>query len=273
MNRVGVGLRSKHYPEFQTQPPKCVGWVEVITENFLPWKTFTPTASSSRLLQIRKNTPVSLHGVSLNIASTDPLSREYLNHLKALVEKVEPLSISDHLCWTGVSGRSSHDLLPFPHRSEFLNHIAARVDLVQEHLGRSILLENVSAYVAFPESEMSEAEFLKELSRRTGCGILLDVNNVYVSSQNQKFDPVVYLRALQGARIEEMHLAGFEIEGEMLIDTHGASVHEPVWDLFRETVKIIGPKHTLLERDANIPEWSEMETELHRIGREYAALV
>lgn len=273
MNRIGVGLRACHYSEFETQAPPSVGWVEVISENYLPWKTFAPTEPIQTLLTIRKNIPVSMHGVSLNIASTDPLSFEYLGHLKNLIHQVDPIRVSDHLCWTGVNQKNSHDLLPFPLRSEFLNHIAARVDQVQEFLGRSILLENVSAYAAFSDSEMSEGDFLCELNRRTGCGILLDVNNIYVSAQNQKFDPLIYLHSLKDARIEEMHLAGFEREGDQLIDTHGAPVHEPVWELFRETVKLIGPRPTLLERDANIPEWSALEPELLRIGREYATLV
>jgi uncharacterized protein len=203
-----------------------------------------------------------LHGVSLSLGSADPLNEDYLARLRALVDRIEPAWVSDHLCWTGVDGVNLHDLLPLPYTEEVLNYLAARIDRVQGVLGRRILVENVSSYLTFAESQISEWEFVAELAKRADCGLLLDVNNVYVSSVNHGFDPLRYLDALPAERIGQIHLAGHSRQGGVLIDTHDHPVCPEVWALYRAAVERFGAVSTMIERDDHIPEFAELVAEL-----------
>jgi uncharacterized protein (UPF0276 family) len=207
---------------------------------------------------------VVLHGVSLSIGSTAPLDRAHLMALKALAASVEPAWISDHLCWTGVGGRNLHDLMPLPHTEEAIEHVAARVREVQDYLGRRILLENVSSYLDFAHSAVPEWEFLRAVAEAADCLILLDVNNIYVNSQNHGFDPLDYLRAMPARRVQQIHLAGHSRNGELLIDTHDHPVPEPVWALYAEAMRRFGPVATMVERDDRIPPLAELVQELDR---------
>jgi uncharacterized protein (UPF0276 family) len=221
------------------------------------------------LMRVRERFPIALHGVSLSIGSTTPLDLPYLAQVKALAARVQPVWISDHLCWTGVNGKNLHDLLPLPYTEEALAHVVARVRAVQEILGRRILLENVSSYLAFNDSRMTEWEFLSAVAQQADCLILLDVNNVYVSGVNHEFDPITYLDAIPADRVQQIHLAGHENHGDYLIDTHDQPVPDVVWSLYTEALKRFGAVPTMIERDANIPPLAELEAEL-RIARRLA---
>jgi uncharacterized protein (UPF0276 family) len=205
-----------------------------------------------------------MHGVALSIGSTDPLDRDYLAKLKALAERVHPHWISDHLCWTGVSGKNTHDLLPIPYTEEALAHIAARVSEVQDFLGRRILLENVSSYVSFQDSEWTEWEFIAEIAHRADCLLLLDVNNIYVSAFNHGFDAQAYLAGIPAERVQQIHLAGHSNCGDYIIDTHDADVIDPVWDLYAKAIARLGPVTTMIERDDNIPPLADLVAELEQ---------
>ncbi|MES1165214.1 MAG: DUF692 domain-containing protein [Verrucomicrobiota bacterium] len=255
----GLGLRREHYQHVVEQHP-AVGWFEVISENFM-----VPGGNPRRVLErVRRDYPVVLHGVSLSIGSTDPIDHAYLDALDALARAVEPAWISDHLCWGTAHGFNAHDLLPLPYTSAALEHVAGRVSAVQERLGRRILLENPSSYLAFRDSEMSEAEFLAEVARRADCGILLDVNNVYVSAHNHGFDARAYLAAMPADRIGQIHLAGHSVDGELLIDTHDAAVRDEVWQLYADAVRRFGTRATMIEWDAHVPAFDELAGELDR---------
>ncbi|HVV17017.1 MAG TPA: DUF692 domain-containing protein [Polyangia bacterium] len=255
----GLGLRREHYQHVVEQHP-AVGWFEVISENFM-----VPGGNPRRVLErVRRDYPVVLHGVSLSIGSTDPIDHAYLDALDALARAVEPAWISDHLCWGTAHGFNAHDLLPLPYTSAALEHVAGRVSAVQERLGRRILLENPSSYLAFRDSEMSEAEFLAEVARRADCGILLDVNNVYVSAHNHGFDARAYLAAMPADRIGQIHLAGHSVDGELLIDTHDAPVRDEVWQLYADAVRRFGTRATMIEWDAHVPAFDELAGELDR---------
>jgi uncharacterized protein len=255
----GVGLRTKHFAEYLAAPPP-VGWVEAISENFM-----APGGRPVAVLEkVRRDVPVVLHGVSLSIGSTDPLSERHLGDLAALARRVEPAWISDHLCWGSHGGRYAHDLWPLPHTEEALRHVVARVARVQEALGRQILLENVSSYVAFRESEMPEWEFLAEVARRADCGILLDVNNVFVSARNHGFDPRTYLAGVPADRVGQLHLAGHSDKGRYLLDSHDQAVPAAVWDLYRETVLRLGSVSTLVEWDDHVPPLERLVEESRR---------
>ena len=206
--------------------------------------------------------PVVMHGVSLSIASTAPLDREYLARLKKLAERVNPVWISDHLCWTGVSGKNTHDLLPIPYTEEALTHVASRVAQVQDFLGRRILMENVSSYVSFKDSALTEWEFIAEIARRADCLLLLDVNNIFVSAYNHGFDAQAYLAGIPAERVQQIHLAGHSNCGDYIIDTHDADVIDPVWDLYAKAMVLLGPVSTMIERDDNIPSLVELVAEL-----------
>lgn len=197
--------------------------------------------------------PLSFHGVGLSLGSADPLDETHLARLEALVRRFEPELVSEHLSWSSFGGRHANDLLPLPFTDESLDHLVSRIGAVQERLGRRLVVENVSTYFAFAESTLAESEFVAEVVRRSGCGLLLDVNNVWVNSRNHGFDPLRYLDALPGESIAEMHLAGFERRGDLLVDTHAARVSDEVWDLYREAVGRFGPRPTVVEWDANIP--------------------
>jgi uncharacterized protein len=222
--------------------------------------------------RIRERYPVVMHGVSLSIASTAPPHFEYLQALRELAKRVEPKWISDHLCWTGVHGKNLHDLLPIPYTRESLDHVISRVQLVQDYLGRAIVLENVSTYVQFNNSEMTEWEFLSELSRRSGCWLLFDVNNVYVSAFNHGYDPHTFLEGIPADRVVQFHMAGHSHMGTHIIDTHDHPVCEDVWDLYIAALKRFGRVSTMIERDDNIPPLDELIVEVNRT-REIAAQV
>jgi uncharacterized protein (UPF0276 family) len=242
----------------EEKPP--VDWVEAISENFM-----APGGRPVAVLEkVRRDVPVVLHGVSLSIGSVDPLSSRYLANLKALVERVDPAWVSDHLCWGSHGGRYVHDLLPLPYTDEALGHIVARVGVVQDVLHRQILLENVSSYVVFRDSTMTEWEFLSQVARRADSGILLDVNNIYVSARNHGFDALEYLDGMPGDRIGQIHLAGHSDKGEYLLDTHDHPVSDPVLNLYREVVGRFGRVSTLVEWDENIPELEELVAQRHR---------
>jgi uncharacterized protein (UPF0276 family) len=253
----GLGLRVDHYETILADNPD-VDWFEALTENYL-----VPGGKPlDNLMRIRERYPMVLHGVSLSIGSTQPLDRTYLAQLKALAARLEPEWISDHLCWTGIAGRNMHDLLPLPYTDEALATVVERVRTVQDILGRHILLENVSSYVSYRESQVSEWQFLREIAERADCLILLDVNNIYVSSVNHEFDPLDYLNAIPVDRVQQIHLAGHENHGDYLIDTHDHPVPDPVWELYGAAVRRFGSVSTMIERDANIPPLEELCTEL-----------
>jgi uncharacterized protein (UPF0276 family) len=255
----GLGLRVDHYEAILADRPP-VDWFEVLTENYL-----VPGGKPlNYLMRIRERYPVAMHGVSLSIGSTAPLNRDYLRQVKALAARLEPEWISDHLCWTGVAGRNTHDLLPLPYTPEAVDHVAARVRTVQELLERRILLENVSSYVSFRDSPLTEWEFLSEIAERADCLILLDVNNIYVSSVNHEFDPLEYLAGVPPARVQQIHLAGHEDHGDYLVDTHDHPVRDAVWELYASAVRRLGPVSTMIERDDHIPPLAELCAELEQ---------
>jgi hypothetical protein len=258
----GLGLRPTHYETILNEAP-AVDWFEIISENYL-----VPGGRPLHYLdRIRERYPMVMHGVSLSIGAQDPLNREYLRQLRALADRIEPAWISDHLCWTGAHGLNAHDLLPLPYTGEALKHVAARVGEVQDFLGRRILLENVSSYVSYPESEMSEWEFLREIAGRADCLILLDINNIFVSSVNHEFDPHAYLDAIPLERVWQFHLAGHRNHGDYIIDTHDEPVIDPVWELYEAAVRRFGRVSTMIERDDNIPPLAELLAELDRARR------
>ncbi len=255
----GLGLRVDHYRDFVESDP-AVDWLEIISENYM-----VPGGKPLHYLDlIRRDYPMVMHGVSLSIGSSDPLDLNYLAALKALAQRVEPAWISDHLCWTGVDHHNLHDLLPMPYTEEALRHLSARIDQVQDYLGRRVLLENVSSYIGFAHDEMQEWEFIAELARCADCLLLLDVNNVHVSSVNHGIDARRFIDALPADRICQIHLAGHEDHGDYLIDTHDQPVSDAVWDLYAYTVRRLGRVPTMIERDDNIPTLPELISELNQ---------
>ncbi len=255
----GAGLRNKHYSFILSEWPK-IDWFEAVTENFMD----TGGKPLQVLTDIRQHYPVALHGVSLSIGTTDPLDQTYLKKLKELVQRIEPFVVSDHLCWTGVGGDSLHDLLPLPFTEEAIRHVVERVEKVQSFLDRKILLENVSTYVTYKHSVIAEWEFLVEVSRRSGCGILLDLNNIYVNSVNHQFDPMDYLKAVPGEWVGQFHLAGHTDKGGYLFDTHSASVIENVWKIYQQALDLYGPVSTLIEWDEAIPDFDKLNQEVEK---------
>jgi uncharacterized protein (UPF0276 family) len=260
---LGIGLRTTHFPHILAHRP-AVDWFEIISENFMD--------SGGRprhvLNQIAERYPVVMHGVSLSVGSTDPLNFDYLGRLRALAREVNARWVSDHLCWTGVAGRNTHDLLPLPLNEDTLAHVAGRVRTVQEFLERPLVLENPSSYVGFAASTMPEWEFLARLVAETGCGLLLDVNNVYVSGVNHDFDPAEYIRNVPHDRVVQFHLAGHTDCGTHIVDTHDGPVVDRVWDLYRLAHRLTGGAATLLEWDAKIPPFPEVHAEVQK-AREY----
>jgi len=245
---TGIGLRQPHYREVFERLP-ALAFLEVHSENFF----LDGGASMHALERARAAYPISLHGVGLSLGSADRLADEHLAKLKRLVDRVEPALVSEHLCWGGVGGVHFNDLLPLPHTGETLALLADRIDRVQATLKRRILVENLSAYVEFRDSDMTETAFLAALARRTGCGLLLDINNLYVNAINFGFDPVARLAELDGAAIGQIHLAGHTVVDDCLIDTHGSLVCDPVWSLYEEACRRFGPRPTLIEWDTDLP--------------------
>ena len=246
--RVGIGLRPPHYAEILERRPE-LGFLEVHSENFfcaggepLAW-----------LERFRREYALSFHGVGLSLGSADPLDDRHLASLAALVRRFEPWLVSEHLSWSSIGGRHANDLLPLPFTEEAMDHLVERIGAVQERLKRPILVENVSSYLAFPESTIPEADFVAEVARRSGCGVLLDVNNIHVNAVNHRFDPYRYLDRIDPDSVGEIHLAGFEAAGECLIDTHGAPVGDEVWSLYAAAVARCGRRPTLVEWDTDIP--------------------
>lgn len=263
---AGVGLRPTHHSLFLEGIPSSVKWFEVISENYMPWKGQEFGRPFQTLERLRHDCPVSLHGVSMNLGSVDDVDKDYLRRLKLLVDAINPLVVSDHLSWTGVGGKNTHDLLPLPYTIESLNNVVQKIDSVQNFLGRRILIENPSSYLEFTASDMGESEFIAEVLKKADCGLLLDVNNVYVSSINHGFDPLSYLKNIPAERIGQIHLAGHSEFENHLIDTHDQPICPEVWDLFKKTILKFGFKSTMVERDGHIPEWHELELEIKKIG-------
>jgi uncharacterized protein (UPF0276 family) len=248
LSRAGIGLRAPHCREIIDSRPD-IAWVEVHSENY-----FGDGGQPHQFLErIRRDYPLSLHGVGLGLGSVSPLDRGHLEKLTRLIHRYEPGLVSEHLCWGAAGGRHLNDLLPLPYTEEALAHVCGRIERVQSHLGRQILIENVSSYLQFRHSTIPEWEFLAEVSSRSGCAILLDVNNIHVSAVNHRFDALTYLAALPPAAIQEIHLAGFDASGPCLIDTHGTAVADEVWTLYREAIARLGPRPTLIEWDTDIP--------------------
>ncbi len=261
----GLGLRPDHYPYIEEHRPD-VDWFEILSENYM-----VPGGKPlAHLDRIRADYPVVMHGVSLSIGSTDPLDEDYLDALAALAERARPEWISDHLCWTRVDHTNSHDLLPLPYNEAVVDHVAGRIRQVQDRLGRQILIENLSSYVTYHASEMSEWEFLDEIARRADCLILLDINNIFVSAHNHHFDPMDYLLGISPERVMQFHLAGHSHSGPLIVDTHDHPVCDPVWALYEAALRHFGPVSTMIERDDDIPPFPELREEL-RIAEAIAA--
>ena len=260
---LGLGLRSSHYSFILENQPR-LSWFEAISENYFDLEAgdLAVTPPLKNLMAIRELYPIALHGVSMSIGSSDEVSPHYLKKLKTLINIVDPLWVSDHLCWTGVDNENLHDLLPLPYTEETIRHVSEKILHVQEYLKRPMVFENVSAYLSFTHSEMNEWDFIKEIVKRTDCEILLDVNNVYVSSKNQNFNPLDFIKSLPAKRIRELHLAGHSVADGMLIDTHDGPVCEEVWTLYKKTIGLIGTKPTLIEWDDKIPEFQVLMEEV-----------
>ena len=253
----GLGLRTEHYNAILETKPN-VDWFEALSENYM-----IPGGKPLDFLdKIRENYPMVMHGVSLSIGSTADVDYNYLRDLKKLAERIEPIWISDHLCWTGVHGQNMHDLLPLPYTEETAKHVAERVKIVQDYLGRQILLENVSSYASYIDSNMTEWEFISQIAEAADCLLLLDVNNIYVSSYNHQFDAKAFIDGVPAKRIQQIHLAGHNNHGDYIIDTHDAPVIDPVWDLYAYAIARFGQVSTMIERDDKMPELNILVEEL-----------
>jgi uncharacterized protein (UPF0276 family) len=253
---AGIGLRAPHVGRVLAERPP-VPWFEVHSENYFA----DGGPALAALERIRADYPLSLHGVGLSLGSTDPLDAGHLAKLKRLAERVDPARVSEHLCWSSVNGRHYNDLLPLPYTREALDHVCARVCATQDFLGRAILVENVSSYVTFPESTIPEYEFVAAVAARTGCRLLVDVNNIYVNARNHGIDADAYLAAIPPAMVAEIHLAGFDASGPCLIDTHGAPVAPEVWALYERALCRYGRIPTLIEWDTDIPDFTVLQRE------------
>ena len=259
---VGIGLRTPHYQALLAQRPR-LAFLEVHSENF-----FCEGGQPLRYLErFREDYAVSAHGVGLSLGSTDPLDAAHLKKLKRLVDWLDPMLVSEHLCWVGVNGRFLNDLLPLPYTQEALDHVVSRVQQVQDYLGRQILVENVSSYLQFADSTIPEWEFVSAVAKHAGCRILLDVNNIHVNATNHGFDPIAYINAIEIGSVGEIHLAGFQDTGEILIDTHGSAVSDEVWKLYAHAIRRLGPVPTLIEWDTDIPALDVLLDEAHKANR------
>jgi uncharacterized protein len=253
----GLGLRSQHY-DYVLENLPAVDWFELITENYLA-PGGRPRAN---LRKIREHYPVVLHGLSFNIGSNEPPDLHYLQQLKALIRDVQPEWVSDHICWTGLHGRTSHDLLPIAYNQQTLNEVVTKVSQIQDLLQQSVVLENPSVYLQFKSADMSESDFINDLCARSGCRLLLDVNNVYVSCFNLAQDAYAHISALKRDIVQQFHLAGHTHNGSHIVDTHDQPVSDPVWELYQHACRHFGPTATLLERDDQIPPMPELMAEL-----------
>ena len=258
----GLGLRPTYYSDILNNSVD-VDWFEIISENYM-----VPGGNPLAMLErVREKYPLVMHGVSLSIASTDPVNLDYLEELKSLANRIEPMWISDHLAWTGIEGVNLHDLLPIPYTQEALHHIAEKIRIVQDYLERPILIENPSTYISFKESEMDEANFLNELCEQENCSLLLDINNIYVSAFNHNFDAVTYLNKIQPANVVQMHIAGHTNYGTHIIDTHDQSVCDDVWALMEIASKRFPNASPMLERDDNFPPFIEIKSEFDKMRK------
>lgn len=253
----GLGLRTEHYQYVVEQRP-AIDWFEILSENYM----VDGGKPRYYLDAIRENYPLMMHGVSMSIGSTDPLNMEYLGKLKSLADDIQPEWISDHLCWTSVNNINSHDLLPLPYNQDTLDHLVERIKFVQDYLEKPFLIENVSSYLTYKSSEMEEWEFLNEVARLSGCKVLLDINNIYVSARNHGFIPEHYVDGLDKNIVWQFHLAGHSDYVDYVIDTHDHDISDPVWDIYRHALKHFGPVNTMVERDDNIPPFTELYAEL-----------
>ena len=256
----GLGLRKEHYETVLAERPD-IDWFEIISENYM----VDGGKPLHYLDRIREHYPMVMHGVSMSIGSTEPLNKDYLKKLKTLIQRVEPAWFSDHLCWTGVEGINLHDLMPMPYTEEAIQHVVERVSQVQDYMGRQMLLENVSSYVSYGESQISEWEFLREIAERADCHILLDINNIFVSAFNHNFDPLTYLQAIPVDRVYQFHLAGHTQQEDIIIDTHDQPICDPVFELYDSAVQRFGRVSTMIERDDNIPPLDELLEELNQV--------
>jgi uncharacterized protein (UPF0276 family) len=254
---LGIGLRTTHFAHILGERPE-IGFFEALTENFLD------TGGRPRFIldQVAEHYPVVMHGVSMSVGSTDPIDFSYLARVKALAERTRARWVSDHLCWTGVLGRNTHDLLPLPYTEETLRHVVARIRTIQDYLERPLVLENPSTYLEFTPSSMPEWEFIARMADDADCGLLLDVNNVYVSAFNHSWDPYAYIDAIPGERVCQYHLAGHTHKGTHILDTHSDHVVDPVWQLYSHTLRHVGLRATLLEWDADIPAFEVVHAEV-----------
>ncbi len=263
----GLGLRTDHYNPILDSKPE-IDWFEILSENYM-----VPGGKPLYFLdRIRADYPMVMHGVSLSVGSSEPLDKDYLRDLCQLADRVQPAWISDHLCWTGVHGQNMHDLLPLPYTEETAKHVAKRVRQVQDTLGRRILLENVSSYASYVDSEMSEWEFISMIAEAADCLLLFDVNNIYVSSFNHQFDAKAFIDGVPAHRVQQIHLAGHHNHGDFIIDTHDAPVIDPVWDLYEYAIARFGAVSTMIERDDKIPPLDVLVQEL-KIARQISSKI
>lgn len=258
----GLGLRPAHYASFLSEPQK-LDWLEIISENYMV-QGGKPLA---KLDAIRCDYPVVMHGVSMSIGSVEPLNRQYLAELKALAQRIEPAWISDHLCWTGVHGVNLHDLYPLPYTEEAIAHVVKRIGQVQDILERRLVIENVSSYLSYADSSMSEWAFLSAIAEEADCHLLLDVNNIYVSSVNHGFDPLDFISGVPAERVQQIHLAGHSNVDGFIIDTHDAAIIDPVFDLYAAACRRFGTVSSMIERDDNIPALDVLIAELDQVRR------
>lgn len=256
---IGVGLRTVHYQHILDEQP-AVDWFEIISENFMS----TRGRPLYILDQVAERYPIAMHGVAMSLGSTDDLDMEFLKRLKAVVDRIDPAWVGDHVCWTGVAGRNSHDLLPMPYNEQSLAHIVERINIVQDYLGRRLVLENPSTYMTFKQSTMSEQQFIAQMANDADCGLLLDVNNVYVSCRNHGWDAMQYLEGFPFDRVVQIHLAGHTDKGTHCLDTHDGPVIDEVWQLYKKVQQQAGNRATLLEWDDSIPDFQTVHDEALR---------
>jgi uncharacterized protein (UPF0276 family) len=256
----GLGLRPDHYADILENKPTSIQWFEVLTENYL-----IPGGKPLYFLdQIKEHYPLVMHGVSMSLGSSDPLDLDYLKQVKALSKRINAHWLSDHVCWTGIQGKNMHDLLPMPYTEEAIKHFSAKVRQAQDFLEQPILIENASSYLTYQDSPLTEWDFITAITKETGCYLLLDVNNIYVSGFNHDFDPMEYIRGIPKDRVKQIHLAGHTNNGDHIIDTHDHDVIDPVWNLYSKTLEYVGKVSTMIERDDHIPPLATLIKELEQ---------